>query len=103
MGKLAQNAGVDVKSTTFSRDTTGNTTVDVQAESDGNQTILAQDPGTNRHQASRLFPTTKLVEDRGNYYGHVSMASTKGFPNGAENQVQVLNATDGYPQDSKTV
>src|SRR3954471_1791125 len=103
MGKLAQNAGVDVKSTTFSRDTTGNTSVDVQAESDGNQTIVVQDPGTSRNKASRLFPTTKLVEDHGNYYAHVTMPSTKGFPNGTENQVQVLNATDGKPQDSKTV
>src|SRR3954471_22460857 len=103
MGKLAQNAGVDVKSTTFSRDTTGNTSVDVQAESDGNQTIVVQAPGTSRNKASRLFPTTKLVEDHGNYYAHVTMPSTKGFPNGTENQVQVLNATDGKPQDSKTV
>src|SRR3954453_3854095 len=55
MGKLAQNAGVDVKSTTFSRDTTGNTSVDVQAESDGNQTIVVQDRGTSRNKASRLF------------------------------------------------
>jgi hypothetical protein len=103
MGKQAENAGVDVKTATFSRDTTGNTTVDIQAESDGNQTIVVQDPGPSRHQPSRLFPTTKLVEDRGNYYGHVTMASTKGFPNGSEKQVQVLNATDGTPQDSKTV
>jgi hypothetical protein len=103
MGKLAQNAGVDVKSTTFSRDTTGNTAVDVQAESDGNQTIVVQDPGTSRNKASRLFPTTKLIEDHGNYYAHVTMPSTAGFPNGTENQVQVLNATDGKPQDSKTV
>jgi hypothetical protein len=103
MGKLAQNAGVDVKTTTFSRDSGGNTTVDVQAESDGNQTIVVQDPGSSRNEASRLFPTTKLVEDRGNYYGHVSMDSTKGFPNGSEHEVQILNATDGDPQDSKTV
>src|SRR3954454_12964400 len=99
MGKLAQNAGVDVKTATFSRDTTGNTTVDVQAESDGNQTIVVQDPGPSRNKPSRLFPTTKLVEDRGNYYGHVSMDSTKSFPNGTEHEVQVLNATDGDPQD----
>jgi hypothetical protein len=99
MGKLAQNAGVDMKSATVSRDATGNTAVDVQAESDGNQTIVVQDPGTNRNTASRLFPTTKLTEDRGRYYAHVKMDNTKGFPN----QVQVLNATDGNPQDSKTV
>jgi hypothetical protein len=103
MGKLAQNAGVDVKAATFSRDSGGNTTVDVQAESDGNQTIVVQDPGSSRNQASRLFPTTKLVEDRGHYYGHVSMDSTKGFPSDSQHEVQVLNATDGDPQDSKTV
>ena len=103
MGKMAQNAGVDVKGATFSRDSGGNTTVDVQAESDGNQTIVVQDPGTSRTTASRLFPTTQLTEDHGHYYAHVSMDSTKGFPNGRENQVQVLNATDGNPQDSKMV
>src|SRR3954465_5722681 len=103
MGKLAQNAGVDVKSTTFAGDADGNTAVDVQAESDGNQTIVVQDPGTSRNQPSRLFPTTKLTEDHGRYYAHVTMDKDKGFPNGAENQVQVLNATDGSPQDSKTV
>src|SRR3954453_10267719 len=68
MGKLSQNAGVDMKSATFSRDTTGKTAVDVQAESDGGQTIVVQDPGTSRTTSSRLFPTTKLTEDNGRYY-----------------------------------
>jgi hypothetical protein len=102
LGKLAQNAGVDVKGTTFSRDTNGNTAVDVQAESDGGQTIIVR-PTANRTSASRLFPPTKLAEDHGRYYAHVTMDSTKGFPNGSENQVQVINATDGSPQDSKDV
>jgi hypothetical protein len=102
-GKMAENAGVDVKSATFSRDTAGNTTVDVQAESDGNQTIVVRDPGTSRDTTSRLFPTTKLVEDRGHYYAHVTMPGATDFPHGSVNQVQVINGTDGSPQDSKTV
>jgi hypothetical protein len=103
MGKLAQNAGVDVKTSTFSRDAGGNTAVDVQAVSDGGQTIVVQDPGANRTNSSRLFPTTKLTEDNGRYYAHVTIPSATGFPAANKNQVQVLNATDGNPQDSKTV
>jgi hypothetical protein len=102
LGKLAQNAGVDVKGTTFSRDGTGNTAVDVQAESDAGQTIIVR-PTADRTSASRLFSPTKLAEDHGRYYAHVTMDSSKGFPNGSENQVQVVNATDGSPQDSKDV
>jgi hypothetical protein len=102
LGKLAQNAGVDVKRATFSRDTDGNTAVDVQAESDGGQTIVVR-PTANRTSAARLFSPTKLAEDHGRYYAHVTMDSSKGFPNGSENQVQLINATDGSPQDSKDV
>ena len=103
MGKMAENAGVDVKSATFSRDTTGNTAVDVHAESDANQTIVVR-PTANRTVSSRLFSPTKLTEDQGGqYFAHVTMDSTKGFPNGNENQVEVINGTDGSPQDAKTV
>jgi hypothetical protein len=101
MGKMAENAGVDVKSATFSRDTTGNTAVDVQAESDANQTIVVRDPSANRNTASRMFPTTKLTEDNGGrYYAHVKVNGTS-FPAGS--QVDVVNGTDGNPQDVKTV
>jgi hypothetical protein len=103
MGKLASNAGVDVKATTFSRDADGATSVDVQAESDAAQTIVVQDPSSNRTTDQRLFPTTKMAEDHGRYFAHVKIDSAKGFPGDGANQVQVLNATDGNPQDSKTV
>jgi hypothetical protein len=102
LGKMAPNAGVEPKGATFSRDATGNTAVDVQAESDAGQTIIVR-PTANRTSASRLFSPTKLAEDHGRYYAHVTMDSTKGFPNGTENQVQLINATDGSPQDSKDV
>jgi hypothetical protein len=100
MGKMAENAGVDVKSATFSRDTAGNTAVDVQAESDANQQIVVRDPSANRNTASRMFPTTKLTEDNGRYYAHVKVNGTS-FPAGS--QVDVVNGTDGNPQDVKTV
>src|SRR4051794_11039682 len=102
MGKLAENAGVDVKSATFSRDAAGATAVDVQAESDGGQNIVVR-PTANRTSGSRLFSPTRLAEDHGRYFAHVTMPSTKNFPNGTENQVEVLNATDANPQDTKDV
>jgi hypothetical protein len=102
LGKMAPNAGVDPKSATFSRDANGNTSVDVQAESDAGQTIVVR-PTDNVNVASRLFSPTQLTEDHARYYAHVTMDSSKGFPNGSENQVQLINATDGNPQDSKNV
>src|SRR3954454_4137013 len=102
MGKLGENAGVDVKSATFSRDAAGATAVDVQAESDGGQDIVVR-PTANRTSGSRLFSPTRLAEDHGRYFAHVTMPSTKNFPNGTENQVEVINATDANPQDAKDV
>src|SRR6478672_2699835 len=75
MGKKAENAGVDVKRDTFSRDAAGNTSVDVLADSDAAQTIVVRDPNAARRATTnRLFPTTKLVEQDGKYYAHVVMA-----------------------------
>jgi len=102
LGKLAQNAGVDVKGATFSRDAAGNTAVDVQAESDGGQDIVVR-PTANRTSGQRLFSPTAMAEDHGRYYAHLTIPSAKDFPNGTENQVEVLNATDGSPQDAKDV
>jgi hypothetical protein len=103
MGKMAENAGVTVNDATFSRDADGNTSVDVQAESDANQNIVVR-PTANRTAATRLFSPTKLTEDQGgHYYAHIKMESAKDFPSGSANQVEVLNATDGNPQDAKTV
>ena len=104
MGKKAENAGVDVKRDTFSRDAAGNTSVDVLADSDAGQTIVARDPNAARRATSdRLFPTTKMIENDGKYYVHVVMAPDKGFPKATDNQVEVVNGTDGNPQDAKKV
>src|SRR6185436_11863704 len=104
MGKKAENAGVDIKRDTFSRDAAGNTSVDVLADSDADQTIVVQDPNAaRRHTSGRLFPTTKMVQQGAKYYAHVVMAPGASFPNSTDNQVEVVNGTDGNPQASKDV
>jgi hypothetical protein len=96
MGKKAQNAGVDVKTATYSRSADGTTTtVDVTADSDKGQSIVVRDATGTPELAS-----TKMLEqddDNGNgaYYAHIAADST--FADG-DRQIEVVNGTDKDPQ-----
>jgi hypothetical protein len=106
MGKIARNAGVDVKSATYSRDSSG-TTIDVRADSDAGQNIVARDPNGTSATAPR-FPSTKMVEkddaDTGNghYFAQLKAANTFPAASGPD-PIEIVNSTDAAPQATKEV
>ncbi len=44
-----------------------------------------------------------MIEQDGKYYAHVVMAPARQFPSSTDNQVEVVNGTDGNPQATKDV
>lgn len=82
-GKYATNAGVDINTVLYSRDDSGNTTLNVYASSEAGQSI--QVDGTT-------FFITNAVANGGNYYARIDLAGQIG-----PQVVSVTNQSDTPP------
>jgi hypothetical protein len=90
-GRLAKNAGVDIKQATYSTNTSGDGFVDVYASSlDEGQSLQVQDAGLG-------FSQTHMRGAGGNYFAHLA---TTNAPDGKS--VTVVNASDN-PVATKTL
>jgi hypothetical protein len=92
MGKEATRGGVDVHRAVYSRaqDPATPATIDVLAESKAGENIVLQDPDAARRATTdRLFPTTTLEQEDGNYVAHVT-AKTSDVPE----TLEVVNYSD---------
>jgi len=88
MGKKATRAGVDVTRSTYTRAADGTTKLEVLAESNADQAIVAQDADPAlRGTANRRFNATLLPGANGQYFAHIP---AKVLPD----KVQVVNQTD---------
>jgi hypothetical protein len=87
MGRKATRAGVDVTRATYTRGA-GGTKLEVLAESNADQKIVAQDPDpTLRGTTNRRFDATLLPGANGQYFGHIPATALP-------DKVEVVNQSD---------
>jgi hypothetical protein len=90
-GKRATRSGVDVTRATYTRKADGTTKLEVLAESDAGQSIVARDPDPAlRATPNRRFAATMLTGDNGRYFAHVPATQLT-------DKVEVVNQTDVPP------